>query len=33
MSKRHGIFTRNFTNVFSNTVKSENVPEFEFDKL
>ena len=33
MSKRHDIFTENFTIFFSNAGKTVNVPEFEFDKL
>ena len=32
-SKRHGIFTGNFTILFSNAEKTGNVPEFEFDKF
>ena len=31
MSKRHGIFTENFTIAFSNAGKTTNVPKFEFD--
>ena len=33
MSKHHGIFTKNFTIVFSNAGKAGNRPEFEFDKF
>ena len=33
MSKSHGIFTKNFTIFFSKAGKTENVPEFEFEKL
>ena len=33
ISKRHGIFTENFTIFFSNPGKTGNVPEFEFNKL
>ena len=32
-SKRHGIFTENFTILFSNAEKTGNVQEFEFDKF
>ena len=31
MSKRHGIFTKNFTIFFSNAGKTKNVLEFKFD--
>ena len=31
MSKRHGIFTENFTILFSNTGKTGNEAEFKFD--
>ena len=33
MSKRHGVFTENFTVFFfsTNAWKTRNVPEFEFD--
>ena len=31
MSKRHSIFTGNFTIFFSNAGKTGNVPEFKFD--
>ena len=33
MSKRHGIFIKNFTIFFSNPGKTGNVLEFEFDKF
>ena len=33
MSKRHDIFTENFTILSSNAGKTLNVPEFEFDKV
>ena len=33
MSKRHSIFTENFTIFFSNVGKARNVPEFKFDKF
>ena len=33
ISKRHGIFTENFTISFSNAGKTGNVREFEFDKF
>ena len=33
MSKRHDIFTENFTIFFLNAGKTLNVPEFEFDKF
>ena len=33
MSKRHDIFTENFTIFFSNAGKTVNVPEFELDKF
>ena len=33
MSKRHGIFTENFTIFFSNAGKIENVSKFKFDKF
>ena len=33
MSKRHYIFTENFTIFFSNAGKTTNFPEFEFDKF
>ena len=32
-SKRQGIFTENFTLLFSNAGKTGNVPEFEFGKF
>ena len=32
-SKRHGIFTENFTILYSNAGKTGNEPEFEFDKF
>ena len=31
MSKRHSIFTKNFTIFFSNAGKTGNVSEFKFD--
>ena len=31
MTKRHGVFTGNFTILFSNAGRTENVPQFEFD--
>ena len=33
ISKRHGIFAKNFTISFSNAAKTENVPEFEFERF
>ena len=33
MSKRHGIFTKNFKISLSNAGKTINGPEFEFDKF
>ena len=33
VSKRHGIFTENFTILFSKAGKTRNMPEFEFDKV
>ena len=33
MSKLHDIFTENFTIFSSNTGKTVNVSEFEFDKV
>ena len=33
MSKRHGVFTENFTIFFSNAKKTENVQEFEFERF
>ena len=33
MSKCHGAFTENFTIFLSNTEKTENVPEFKFDRF
>ena len=33
MSKRQGIFTKNFTIFFSSTRKIGNMPEFEFDNF
>ena len=33
MSKRHDIFTENFTIFFPNAGKTVNMPEFDFDKF
>ena len=33
MSKRHGVFTENFTIFFKNAGKTENVSELEFERF